>query len=911
MKRTIIYNIFLIHVFLFTLNSTAQNPLEEETEVSANVADAEKIYLQLSGTAVNTSETIWFKAIVTDVIDHKPTTKSGVLHVELIDPLENRIVDKNLLKISGGFANGFFQLHSSYSEGKYMVRAYTEWNKNFGSDFINSIPINLYRLQQATGKPNPIRDIVFTKDLNSNTFSLSSTIFVQELDGLDTKDAILYMQWKGGIDSVLIKPKKKEPSIKVEHRIPLNTPILNYRLVTKNEVFTKSIVLDDEYGSLQFFPEGGSLVGGLQSVVGFKYLDYMGNGAQIHGMIEDDNNIKVADFTSNSLGMGQVILTPETERTYYAILTTASGNTFKYELPKAKKNGQVLSLIYKESNRELRIWNKEKNRDSLFIKLFHRGKNLFGVKSRFKNGMFSYKFQQENLPHGVIGLTVFDKNYRPVAERHFFNERKEENLDIKIKTDKVSYSVRDSVQVSISTSKNGQSTSASVSVMAIDSSYFFSTNLDRSTIVSYFLLQSDIKGRVENPSYYFENTMNLTELDYLMLTQGWTNYKYKEDKKPRLFKAEKGLEIKGTIDNAEEAEKGNSYELNLLLMGEPIEAYVQESDSKGHFKFTLSDSYGLGRKFAIQPTEASNKRGELQINIIEYEVPEIAYELEKIIVPVDSIIEKKMIQKIEEDIKSDPFLYANTIALNEVVVSDYKLTPERAEMVELHGIPDMVIDNQELISKQKNWTKNLFRWLLFNYQSAIRVDRVGNAAGFEMAYVYGAEWTYVVVDGIPVHLEDYRLIGNIPVSAVKSVEIIRNTSSANRYHSEVFDCAPVCPPPAFPAILAIYTYSGQGLYGAFPKTKRTNLITDTAPQYSPIREYYAPEYHEPEKIEWDIPDRRTLLFWKPNILTNSEGQAKTTFFNADLTGKMVIICEAITSSGKVGYAELIYEVDDF
>ncbi len=141
-------------------------------------------------------------------------------------------------------------------------------------------------------------------------------------------------------------------------------------------------------------------------------------------------------------------------------------------------------------------------------------------------------------------------------------------------------------------------------------------------------------------------------------------------------------------------------------------------------------------------------------------------------------------------------------------------------------------------------------------------------------------------------------------------EIIRNTYTANTYHNKVFDCAPICPPPAFPAILAIYTYSGKGLYGAFPKTRRTNLITDTAPQYSPIREYYAPEYHEPSKIDWDVPDRRTLLYWKPNIITNSNGQAKTTFFNGDLTGKMVLICEGITSNGKVGYSELFYEVDN-
>ena len=624
--RTFISVIIVTYFFLFTQNGHSQNPLEQEAEVFSNAVDAEKIYLQLSGTTFNTSETIWFKAIVTDVLNHRPTNKSGVLHVELIDPLDNRIVDKNLLKISDGISSGFFQLHSSYREGNYIIRAYTEWNKNFGQDFISSVPIKLYRVQKVDSKPYPIRDIVFTKDLTSNEFSLSSTIAVKELDSLHNGDAILFINWKGGKDSILIEHKKKKPVINVQHKVPLNVPIINYQLKTNSEVYTKSIVLDDEYGSLQFFPEGGSLVEGLQSVVGFKYLDYGGRGTETQGTIEDENKTKITQFKSNALGMGKVVLTPEAGHTYYGIFTAKSGNTFKYELPKAKKDGHVLSLIHRGLNKELRIWNKEKNKDSVFIKLFHRGKNLFFLKARFTNGMFSFGIVPKDLPHGIIGITVFDKNFSPVAERHFFNNLKEENLDIEIKTNKDDYAVRDSVQVSISTRQNGQSVPASISVMAVDSSYFFGTNLKRNNIVSYFLLQSDIQGTVENPSYYFEKNENLAELDYLMLTQGWTNYKYQERKKPRLDNAEKGLEIKGTVDDVRQVDKRtgikkNEYGLNILLMGEPMEAHTLETDSTGHFRLVLSDTYGIGRKFVIQPTDASNKGGELKINIKKYEVP--------------------------------------------------------------------------------------------------------------------------------------------------------------------------------------------------------------------------------------------------------------------------------------------------
>lgn len=41
-------------------------------------------------------------------------------------------------------------------------------------------------------------------------------------------------------------------------------------------------------------------------------------------------------------------------------------------------------------------------------------------------------------------------------------------------------------------------------------------------ILSYFLMSSDLKGVIEKSSYYFESKRS-EEIDYLMLTQGWTN----------------------------------------------------------------------------------------------------------------------------------------------------------------------------------------------------------------------------------------------------------------------------------------------------------------------------------------------------------------------------------------------------
>jgi uncharacterized protein YfaS (alpha-2-macroglobulin family) len=96
--------------------------------------EPEKIYLQMDGKVYTTDKTIWFKAIVTNASDHTLTKLSGVLYVELIGP-DEKIIEKKLIKLENGVGTGFFDLNQNYAEGTYLIRAYTEWDRNFGTDF--------------------------------------------------------------------------------------------------------------------------------------------------------------------------------------------------------------------------------------------------------------------------------------------------------------------------------------------------------------------------------------------------------------------------------------------------------------------------------------------------------------------------------------------------------------------------------------------------------------------------------------------------------------------------------------------------------------------------------------------------------------------------------------------------------
>lgn len=921
--------------FLFTISwCGAQKQFTPGNSVTANAIAAEKIYLQLTGKAFNTSEVVWFKAVVANAFDNSPSDISGVLHVELIDPIDEQIVDRKLLKLENGIAESFFQLHANYPEGKYLIRAYTEWNKNFGADFIFSTYIDVFHFKRPEDKIDPIRDITVTKASNTEMVSVSAMLFPNELDSLHKGKSMLFLNWEDGTDSIEIKQKKGRP-VPMEYDIANDVNVIGYRLKTESKSYSKSIVLDENEGSLDFFPEGGALVNDIKSTIGLKYLNYKGRGVEIEGVIVDQENKELSTFKSNHLGMGKAVLLPEMDKSYFGVVQSKNGTTYKYPIPMAKLQGSVIRIISRKHVKLIVLDAKPAITDSIFVKLYHRGKDIYMLKALMKKGKFNYAFRSKSLPNGLIGATLYDSKHRPIAERHFYNHKPKENLEIKVEVDKNEYETRDSAVVRIRSTKGKQPTPSSISLMVVNKDYFEQTNRSQKNMVSYFMLESDIRGEIEKPAYYFEHEDHLKDLDYLMLTQGWTNYKYDKPQKPKIVQPEKGLKLTGYVSGVQKIKtrkrfQNDTFNLALMTFGEEMKAYYQEIDTTGNFNFSLENSYGDGNKIVIQPTSSSRKSANFKVRITKRKIPEIAYETEVVIAPVDSIIEKTISERIVKDIALDPYLLPNTIALNEVIVSDYILTPEREEMSRLHGLPDVVINGEELMAKAKNWTGTLYSWLLFNYPQELSIRRVQNAplllsvprlpgSGFApinymrvpsylYAEVHGAGFTYILIDGIPVKDNNFSLVSSIPIRAVKSAEIIRNTGfSANRYHRETF---PNAPPdvklPQFPAILAIYTYSGKGLYGAFPE--RSNLLLDSAPEYSPRREFYSPTYDEPD-TDSEVPDLRTLIYWAPNIVTDAEGNATMKFFNGDIAGKVMVICEGISILGDgIGQGEISYDI---
>jgi TonB-dependent SusC/RagA subfamily outer membrane receptor len=117
------------------------------------------IYLHLDKEIYYAKERIWFRAFLLDQTNLHPDTFSDHMYVELIDPYLRR-VQTIRIRAKSDESSGSFYLGDTIPEGIYQIRAYTNWMKNFGSEYFFSQnieirnPMKKYLITPKTARTN-------------------------------------------------------------------------------------------------------------------------------------------------------------------------------------------------------------------------------------------------------------------------------------------------------------------------------------------------------------------------------------------------------------------------------------------------------------------------------------------------------------------------------------------------------------------------------------------------------------------------------------------------------------------------------------------------------------------------------------------------------------------------------------
>ena len=882
----------------------------QDNNKDIDLSVAEKIYLQLHSNVYATDQDIWFKAIVTGTENHIPSNLSQVLYVDLIGPNE-QIIAHRLVKLTQGIGQGAFELDKDMPQGRYLIRAYTQWNRNFGDDFIFRAYVDLYAPTQ--NNKDPIEGLSVTEK-EDGRWTLTGQLWPQRMRSENERQVQVFMDWGKGKDTIKVNRKGRN-LFPLDYEIPEKLDWITLTLETGQALrHTKTIVLNHPPLDLQFFPEGGEIIHGFRNKIGFKAVGLDGKGKMVQGEILDAKSRKVATFKSNHLGMGFFFVEADSSTSYNAniVYTDSLETVATYPLPKVISKGSILSVGKARDKISIQVESNTIN-DHVIVKASCRGLDYYLMEGPMRDGRFVYNLPSNNLPEGIIVFTLMDSNSNPLAERLYFNgSGRQERLDISLSTDKEHYGRKESTKLDIEVSGKGSSPKTTdLSILAINKEHWHQGK--GGTIRSYFLLSSELRGEVEEPDHYFreDGPNSYAHLEALLLTQGWRRYKYPVKRQAkRFYWPQPALEVKGTLRSGFPKRELVKYaDISLVSFGKEPSFYTQKTDSLGRFHFLLENAYGKRMKILLNSKDQEGKKTNYTIFIDTLNSPKVEYEP---IISVQKVnpLARAVVRAQQERQKVEPIfdsLYGVT-QLDEVVVEGYRLTPERQKAYKQFGEPDVVIEGDVLRSKERKWSYGLYSILMFEYGDQVTIEQFSD--GFMLAHIIGGrgEPTLLVVDGQLLTKEQYEFVPHMPPGIVESVELIKYAKFFVKQYLTVFPETDPLEAPNLGHIISVYTKGGVGIHGTDRPAPGT--LESTIEVFSPEKEFYAPKYDRPVPEDSQKPDLRSLIHLSPSIQTDQNGRTSVSFYNGDIAGDYIIVVEAISSDGRIGYLEKNYSVEE-
>jgi hypothetical protein len=480
------------------------------------------------------------------------------------------------------------------------------------------------------------------------------------------------------------------------------------------------------------------------------------------------------------------------------------------------------------------------------------------------------------LLEGVSHLTLFNGARQPVCERLYF-QRPTRALSLTARPDKARYTTRDkvSLQVAAADQQTPVPANLSLAVYRLDSL----TTAQATTIDRYLWLTADLKGAVENPDYYF--TANgpdaAAAADNLMLTQGWSRFRWEDvlapTPKPWEFMPEpNGLVVRGQLLQAGTAKPRVGTLTYLASPSRITRLSTAMSDARGQVKFEMP--YLSGPHELMLQTDAMQDTT-CQLSFLDPfsgRHAEAALPAFGLSPRFQHDYEKRYLQAQVHNVFTGK--YRNRFA------------PEPADSMSFFGRPD------ETYYLDKYTRFKVMEEVLREYVPGV-VVRI-QKDGFHLLVVDKLNQSVlsvnpmVLLDGVPVFNINKMMAMN-PLK-IQKLEVV----DGRYFHGLT----------VYNGIVSFTTYKGD-LEG-FPLDPRV-LVQ----QYEGVqrqREFYAPRYATEQERASRLPDLRNLLYWNPEVSTTAAEGGKVEFYTGDQAGRYLVVTQGLSSAGLSGSSRVVLEV---
>ncbi len=648
---------------------------------------------------------------------------------------------------------------------------------------------------------------------------------------------------------------------------------------------------------LQFFPEGGYMINGFINRVAFKAVDVDGKGIDISGAIVDGSGEELANFKTLKFGLGELNFAPQKDQSYKANMVY-KGTVYSYNLPASLDSGVVMQTIEKPDFYSVVIRSSLANGVKDF-KLIVRQRNKQVISSKITGTLDGVKvsISKNVLVEGIAQFTLFDNNDTPLCERLVFVETNNGKPIVDISPSKNEYSKRELVELEISSDSSKLNANMSISVADILDS---GTDDYGSGIKSYLLLNSELRGEIEHPGYYFysDDPQRKRVLDLLMMTQGWRQF-ILNDTLNNLsylrFPLETGIRFDGQVRRFNLEGKPANAEVSLIYSNRQEEVYNETTtDDQGHFVF---DGFNFMDTTSVIIQAKKGKEGKKD---------DIRDPNKNFYIVMDSLTAPKVThhKTSTNAFDKNPNFTSQTNVLAEVEADNTFQTQKGDILIEEVTVTekkkDRFKEKRSMYFEPSNYLdfKEIRATVPYPNVFAALESRIPiRNSSLLSALANGSDippekCPLFLLDGMPVSL---GAILSIPLSQVDFVDVLEGTRTT------------IFGPGGSKSVIAVYTINAGEILKNTKEKERMCILNFVHPGYSKARKFYEPVYtsenRNPEK-----PDYRSTIYWNPSVKFDGQDKIRVSFYSADLNAKYKIILEGITTDGVAIHSEKILKV---
>ena len=866
MNRSILRSLLLAIVsglFIAPVYSQEQEVGHEKMyQQYTQLLSPEKVYLHTDKDVYFATDTIWFSGYVENTSYTSEFDESNYIYVELISnqlyrdgtsfinysEYQNDVVVRKKIRRIGNSFQGHIVVPEMNSTGRAILRAYTYWMLNRPVEYM------FYKELELT---NPMKDKL-----------------------------VMAMAEK--------KIKKKDAYLRIGEKSPIE----------KSKAAKQDSI---ERYDVQFLPESGNYIVGERTVVYVKSVGTKGMGASVYGEIYDEEDNVIAHYITDSLGFGRV----EIEELPGDKLTASVKSDNGYEgkrvkLPKAKTDGVTIQgrfsvsgiEDYSQSDKVQITVNTTGTLLSQGLKVYlHNGSEIYYSKD-INNTEETLTVQLRSLTAGIHSVSVIDSEGNVYAERPLLVLPTEKEV-LTLSTDSTEYGKRDVVDLSVK-----------VPASLLDSIYNFSLSVtdmgltedkEKTTIQSYMLLKSELKGYIEDIEWYFNSTIPLSERilrgDLLLQTQGWRYYEMDKIVQGKSEQPYFGREYRQTLFGKVVNPIGLTKRATVSFLAPSINFRAMGQIDSGYFVLRDVD-FPENTRFIVSAV-GKNGKSKSHMPILQndyfapvYDYPERGEKVEY----TDSY--KKAVESIYYG--KDDGDYAMAFELNPVIVTSQLITPKNSPS----PIPNYPIrrewyrDSIDMKPYTKSFTLGAYVAITF---PSVKYYPGGSLMGYKLIPGSGMKppqmrgGVIIYLNGVSVFQSECSSLLSMPLSEFESIVYVSGLSAS----------------PFQTVDTAMDLYPSPVLMVRTKPHVRTDLVPYNVSSAYPIGwqkpvKFYSPKYEATKRKKKET-DNRITVYWNPSLKFDNDGKATVSFYTTDSHSKYRVEVEGRSGARQYHHSELVIE----